>query len=125
MFNVDSASNNDTALVALAEQLRAVGFPSFDPVSARLRCFGHVLNLAVKAILWGADIEAFEVDMNAVQDELAELLEWGRKGPMGMLHNILTYILKTPQRRDEFATVVRRLYPTETVHTIFVGNITR
>ena len=44
---------------------------------------------------------------------------------MGKLHNILTYILKTPQRRDEFANVVRRLYPTETVHTVFVGNITR
>jgi hypothetical protein len=125
MFNVDNASNNDTALVTLAGQLEAAGFPSFDPVSARLRCFGHVLNLAVKAILWGADLEAFEVDMNAAQDELAELLEWRRKGPMGKLHNILTYILKTPQRRDEFANVVRRLYPAETVHTVFVGNITR
>jgi len=39
--------------------------------------------------------------------------------------SILTYILKTPQRRDEFAIVVRRLYPTETVHTVFVGYVTR
>ena len=121
MFNIDNAFNNDTALAALAEQLGAGGFPSFGPVSARLRCFGHVLNLAVKAILWGADIEAFGVDMNAAQDELAELLEWRKKGPMGKLHNILTYILKTPQRRDEFATVVHRLYPTETVHTVSSG----
>jgi hypothetical protein len=75
MFNADNASNNDTALATLAQYLQAAGFPSFDPVSARLRCFGHVLNLAVKAIMWGADIEAFEVDINAAQDKLAELLE--------------------------------------------------
>jgi hypothetical protein len=43
---------------------------------------------------------------------------------MGKLHNILTYILKTPPRGDEFVNVIRRLYSTETVHTVFVGNIT-
>jgi len=98
MFNVDNASNHNNALAMLAQHLQAGGFPSFDPVSARLRCFSHVLNLTVKAIMWGADIEAFEVDMNAAQDELAELLEWRRKEPMHKLNNILTYILKTPQR---------------------------
>jgi len=124
MFNVDNTSNNNTALATFTQNLQASSFPSFHPVSACLRCFSHVLNLAVKAIMWNADIEAFEVDMNAAQDELAELLEWRRKGAMDNLHNILTYVLKTPQRRDEFANVVRCLYPSKTVHTIFVVNIT-
>jgi hypothetical protein len=41
-FNVDNASNNDTALQEIARRLQAEGYPSFDPVKDRLRCFGHV-----------------------------------------------------------------------------------
>jgi len=36
MFNVDNATNNDTALMVLAERLRLAGYPSFDPVADRL-----------------------------------------------------------------------------------------
>jgi hypothetical protein len=125
MFNVDNASNNDTALVELAERLRTAGYPSFDPVTSRLRCFGHVLNLTVKRILCGTDVDAFEGEIPAAQDQLAELQRWRRAGPLGKLYNTLTYILKTPQRRDAFAAVIRRLYPEETVFTVFVGNVTR
>jgi hypothetical protein len=125
MFNVDNASNNDTALVELAERLRTAGYPSFDPVTCRLRCFGHVLNLAVKRILWGTDVSFFEGDIPAAQDQLEELRRWRRAGPLGKLHNTLSYILKTPQRRDAFAAVIRQLYPEETVFTVFVGNVTR
>jgi len=60
MINVDNASKNDTALVVLAERLRSAGHPSFGPVADRLRCFGHAINLAVKRILWGTDVEAYE-----------------------------------------------------------------
>jgi hypothetical protein len=125
MFNVDNASNKDTALVDLAEQLRTAGYPSFDPVTSRLRCFGHVLNLAVKHILWGTDVDAFEGEIPAAHDQLVELRRWRRAGPLGKLHNTLTYILKTPQRRDAFAAVIRRLYPEESVFTVIVGNVTR
>jgi hypothetical protein len=60
MFNVDNAANNVTALLVLAERLRSTGYPSFDPVADRLRCFGHVINLVVKRILWGTDVQAYE-----------------------------------------------------------------
>jgi hypothetical protein len=125
MFNVDNATNNDTALVEIASRLRIAGHESFDPIEVRLRCFGHVLNLTVKAILWGNEIEAFDLNYGEAQRELGVLREWQRKGPLKKLHNVVTYILKTPQRRDAFETVVKRVYPEETVHTVFVGNITR
>jgi hypothetical protein len=79
----------------------------------------------VKAILWGKDVEASEPNHRAAEAELGPIHDWQRKGPLKKLHNCLTYILKTPQRRDAFAAVVRRVYPDETVHTVFVGNITR
>jgi len=105
MFNVDNATNNDTALTEIASRLRRSGHESFNPVEARLRCFGHVLNLAVKAILWGKEIEAFDLNHRDAQRELGILNEWQRKGPLKKLHNVVTYILKTPQRRDAFESV--------------------
>jgi len=125
MFNVDNATNNDTALTKIASRLRQAGHESFDPIEARLRCFGHVLKVAVKAILWGKDIEAYDLNHRDAQRELGALNEWQRKGPLKKLHNVATYILKTPQHCDAFESVVKRVYPEETVHTVFVGNVTR
>jgi hypothetical protein len=95
-FNVDNASNNDTALVEISRRIQEKGYPSFDPVTDRLRCFGHVLNLVVKAFLWGNNVTAFELEANDINDELAAMIAWRQKGPLGKLHNILEYIRKTP-----------------------------
>jgi hypothetical protein len=48
-FQMDNAPNNDTALDALA-----IDIPSVDRKQSRLRCFGHIINLVVKALLFGA-----------------------------------------------------------------------
>jgi hypothetical protein len=126
-FNVDNASNNDTALRDVAQRLHDAGYPSFDPVADRLRCFGHVLNLAVKALLWGNNADAFEVIRPELEleDPVEAMIEWRKRGPLGKLHNVVEYIRKTPQRLDRFAEQVKRSYPEETVHTLKVGNITR
>jgi hypothetical protein len=126
-FNVDNATNNDTALQDIARRLTAGGYPTIDPIADRLRCFGHVLNLAVKALLWGSNVEAFEdahvgLELN---DAVAAQVEWRKKGPLGKLHNIVEYIRKTPQRLDRFAEQIVLSHPDETVHTLKVGNITR
>jgi len=98
MFNVDNTSNNDTALIEVAKRLRDHGFPSFDPIATRLRCFGRVLNLVVNlvvmAFLWGTNVEIFEVEAHNLEDELAELLHWRKKGPLGKLHNVLVYMFR-------------------------------
>lgn len=66
-FQMDNASNNDTALSALAASI-----PGMNVKESRLRCFGHIVNLVVKAMLYGdsslqkdladcGDYEAFKV----------------------------------------------------------------
>jgi len=113
MFNVDNTSNNDTALVEVARRLRDAGYTSFDPIQARLRCFGHVLNLVVKAILCCLVaplrpapaappprvkmLKLSSLNHRAAEAELGPIHDWQRKGPLKKLHNYLTYILKTPQ----------------------------
>lgn len=51
-YAADNATNNDKALVALNAHV------SVNPVTQRLRCVGHILNLVCNAILYGVDEDA-------------------------------------------------------------------
>jgi hypothetical protein len=47
-FQTDNTSNNDTALEALTISLDG----AFDTKQSQLRCFGHIVNLVVKSLLF-------------------------------------------------------------------------
>ncbi|KAG0634853.1 hypothetical protein HOY80DRAFT_894180, partial [Tuber brumale] len=47
-FTLDDATNNDTAQEHIAKHLQGVRI-DFNSVLRRLQCFGHVINLVVKA----------------------------------------------------------------------------
>jgi hypothetical protein len=100
-FMLDNIKSNDTCVREILAKLR----PDLDPKKRRLRCFGHIVNLAAKAFLFGKDPEAFEVEADSyarLQQEDKELEAWRRLGPIGKLHNVVVYIRKTPQRREAF-----------------------
>ena len=58
-FTVDNATNNDTALKVIGEQL------GFQWEERRVRCFGHIINLVVRALLFGSEIDAFEQEVSS------------------------------------------------------------
>jgi hypothetical protein len=59
-FTCDNAASNDVAIQHILKRLR----PDIKhPESRRVRCLGHILNLAVKAFLFGHDPESFEVEV--------------------------------------------------------------
>jgi len=127
-FTLDNASNNGTAMQHIAQQLSEQGI-SFNPVERRLRCFGHVINLVVKAFLWETDAEAFQAEITnqqELQQEAEELATWRRKGPLGKLHNIIVWISRTPQRRDRFSERVKKaLGPGTKALSLINGNSTQ
>ncbi|CCO37618.1 hypothetical protein BN14_11775 [Rhizoctonia solani AG-1 IB] len=49
-ITLDNASNNNTLMQELADLLHAYG-TKFNPANNRVRCFPHVINLAVQTIL--------------------------------------------------------------------------
>ena len=64
------------------------GLLGFDGKGRRVRCFGHALNLPVKALLFGKSADALELDdplsgAGVVSD--AEWATWLKKGPVGAL----------------------------------------
>ena len=131
-FTLDNATNNDTTLTQISVYLAELGI-EFKPTERRLRCFGHVINLVVKAFLWGLNTEVLEglaggCSTEGDGQEIAELMEWRRQGPMGKLRNICVWICRTPQRRDSFTNKVKSHGSTATgSHATLpiVGSITR
>ena len=100
-FMLDNIGSNDTCVRHILMNLQ----PGVDPEQRRLRCFGHIINLAAKAFLFGKDPSAFEVEAGTciqMREEQKELDLWRKLGPVGKLHNVVTYIQKTPQRREAF-----------------------
>jgi hypothetical protein len=94
-FVLDNVLSNDTCVQEILKQLR----PELDLQKRCLRCFGHIVNLAAKAFLFGEEAEAFELEVDSyvqLQQEEKELRAWRKLGPIGKLHNVVTYIRKTP-----------------------------
>ena len=105
-FIGDNHDANATCLRAICRRLR----PDIkDPDSRRVRCLGHILNLAAKAFLFGKDADAFEDATNSKREKghIAELRkEWRKKGPVGKFHNSILHIRASPQRQEEFAELL-------------------
>ena len=97
-FITDNAPNNDTAIAFVLEHFLP-HMPEKRRLSRRLRCLGHVINLAAKAFLFGEEFDAFEKDIESVKehsDLSRELTLWRKRGPIGKLHNIVIFICRTP-----------------------------
>jgi hypothetical protein len=99
-FTLDNAPNNDTAMDTIGERFK------FCSKERRGRCFGHVINLVVKAILFGKDADAFESRLG--HGDLLATAEhelWRKRGPVGKLHNLVVAI----HRSDVLTTLLRSI----------------
>jgi hypothetical protein len=99
-FVMDNAANNDTMLGAFTRHLETLGI-LFNPTTRRLRCTGHIINLAVKAFLFGNSTEAIRDETYQPGTE-EELERWRKCGPLGRAHNICLHSRGSPQRIKEF-----------------------
>ena len=59
----DNAGNVDTAVEALVRRFQ----PNESEKGRRLRCCGHIINLAAKVFLLGTNCEAFEDKINIAE----------------------------------------------------------
>ena len=92
-FVLDNANTNDTCVDTVLKTLR----PDLNKKQRRLRCLGHIINLAAQALLFGSDPEAFTAEIliaKELKHEQKMLDLWRRRGPIGKLHNIVKFIRK-------------------------------
>ena len=95
---MDNAHSNDSLITAIAASLSDEGV-LYNAEQRRLRCNGHVINLAVQAFLFGKTVDDYEYLGNETDSPSdTQLSQWRRLGPLGKLHNINVWIMKSPQR---------------------------
>jgi hypothetical protein len=62
-FVLNNASNNDSAVLAIAQKI------GFSVTDRRLRCGPHTLNLIGQRLLWGQDTDAYDNDARELANE--------------------------------------------------------
>ena len=105
-FVLDNASFNNTCVEIVLRRLH----PDLNPIHCHLHCLGHVLNLGAKAFLFDQETEAFETEITlhqTLEDDIKELQLWWKKEAVKKLHNIVTFIHCTPQRRESFENLLK------------------
>lgn len=111
----DNVESNDKCVAAVLRRIHPdlpAGKVSALKQCRRVRCFGHILNLAAKALLEGKNpglLRSFEPGSQArleAEEERDLLEQWRKRGPIGKLHNIVHFVRRSPQRRDSFAEVM-------------------
>jgi hypothetical protein len=108
---MDNANSNDT----MADKLWIKLPPSiWKPQTHQLRCFGHILNLSVRAFWFGEkssqnkEPELYEmivVNDDDLDEQDSDEAMWRKMGPWGKIHNICSYIRGSPQRRSKFESI--------------------
>jgi hypothetical protein len=107
-FMLDNASTNDVCVDLVLRKLYP-GMNEKQRRRRRLRCLGHVINLAAQAFLFGKQSREILDELNLAYrrhdfEEIAKV--WRKQGVLGRLHNIVRYIRMTPQRRAEWRKTV-------------------
>ena len=88
---LNNADSNDTCLETLTRW-----FP-MDVSQRYLRYIGHIINLIVRAVIFGINISKFKAELHGASDEFSFEI-WAKKGAIGRLHNLIIYIRRTDQR---------------------------
>ena len=69
----------------------------YAPKTNRLRCQGHIINLAVQSFPFVSNSENIEEEGTTLDD----IKVWRRKGPLGKLHNFV-FVQGSVQREQKF-----------------------
>ena len=111
-FMMDNASSNDTCIEELSRRYSTVNHQS------RLRCVGHMLNLIVKALLFGQGVSKLEKELRcASDDERFEI--WRKHSSIGKLHNFSVWINRSDQRREGLKRYILQAYREGSVEHLY------
>ncbi|KAJ2918846.1 hypothetical protein MD484_g1605, partial [Candolleomyces efflorescens] len=107
---LDNASNNNTSMEEICDELRALGIP-FDATGNRIRCFPHIINLAVKSGLGLlTQLGVFDEELDS---EFLELMQNStyisllQSDVVKLARQLVNFIRDSGQRREDFESVIR------------------
>ncbi|KAH7461642.1 hypothetical protein FOMA001_g19045 [Fusarium oxysporum f. sp. matthiolae] len=114
-YTGDNHGSNDKLCRLLANYLQEKGV-DWEAKTRRIRCHGHIVNLAVQAFLFIDSKEAARAALEHIEDtdesafgtDFSERIKpqraqgWRRLGPLGKVHNISIHMRENDYRWNEF-----------------------
>jgi len=91
----DNATNNNKLYKHLSKSL-------FIPKKERLWCISHILNLIIKALIYGKGVSKLERSLIGASDK-AKFDLMRQRGAVSKVHNIVKYIMRSTAHREDFA----------------------
>lgn len=124
-FTGDNHGSNDTMCHAISTHLRDYHNAKWEAYPHRIRCQGHVLNIAVQAFLFAPDKKAIDDAIDVADDEINEQVEdnlaarhkkntaagWRKIGAMGKIHNSVIYMRSSELLTTSFKDLAGRQIP--------------
>jgi hypothetical protein len=114
----DNAALNNTLYEIIESYMLRTENREWKAKHWRIRCSGHIINLAVQAFLFANVIEMDELEsyddkerQGDIGDEEARRTRFRLMGPLGKIHNIVVYIRGSTTRATEFVELAGRLIP--------------
>jgi hypothetical protein len=114
----DNASTNDTLCSAIEDYMYDKEDIDWKALRWRIRCTGHIINLAVQAFLFQSILSVEELQSYDEQESRGELggeeerrVKFRLMGPLGQLHNIIVHIRGSTARIKEFLWHAERIVP--------------
>ena len=114
----DNASPNNTLCEIIEDHMLLEEAREWRAKHWRIRCIGHIINLAVQAFLFAdmMDIEELESydkkeQQGDTRDKEARRIKFRLMGPLGQMHNIVIHIRGSTSRIVEFLELASRLIP--------------
>jgi hypothetical protein len=103
-FVIDNAPDNNIMMASLSLALQRDFRLNYNPIYYRIRCQGHIINLAVKSFLFVTDKETLDKDeeTSVYTVTMAQIKEWRKKGPLGKLHNFVVFLATSTQQLHHF-----------------------
>ncbi|TKA63593.1 hypothetical protein B0A49_09385, partial [Cryomyces minteri] len=119
-FVGDKHTSNDKMCRCISTALAAKGI-EWDPIHHRVRCNGHVVNLAVQAFLFAKNQDAVDYAVeqaNTKDDDFdetvasklhkAEAAGWREIGPLGKIHNFAAFVRSSDALHQAFLTLASK-----------------
>jgi hypothetical protein len=112
----DNATTNDTLCRTFSKYLFEKFRIRWNPVTQRLRCLGHIINLAVQDFLFKGqldpnELESYENSNNDLNIQQAKSQKFRQLGPLGKLHNIVVHTRASANRYQDFLEKAGRAIP--------------
>lgn len=117
----DNSSTNDTLCRYMSHYFKEQEGTDWDPIARRIRCHGHILNLAVQAFLFDGCIQVPVIESYEEGERRGEFqTETERRektkafrtmGVLGRLHNIIAHSRSSAARTAQFLEHVARRIP--------------